>query len=176
MWFLRCMRKISWKHKNEKWRCSKRISKQKTLIDRIKTRKLKFFRHTKRHYSIMKNTLKGWMEGNSPLGRPRAHSCGNIKEWSGHSLLECTRLANQQEMWHQIFSQPWSQDGTVESASASPATCTEFMRIYRFCLFKLRRYPHFFSPLKFGQIQIYFFLWNHEEVTFFPKNYRLNVK
>ena len=47
-------------------------------------------------------------------GRPRAQWCYNTKEWSVHSLVKCTRLANQRVVGHQISSQPWSQDSTVK--------------------------------------------------------------
>ena len=114
MWFLRRMGKISWKQKMKNEDVLKNLETEKTLLNTIKERKLKFFGHIKRHDSIMKNILEGKMEGRRPRGRPRAQWCDNIKEWSGHSLAECTRMANQREVWRQISSQPWTQDGTVK--------------------------------------------------------------
>ena len=112
MWFLRRMGKISWKQKMRNEDVLKILKTEKTLLNTIKARKLKFFGHTKRHESLMKNILEGKMEGRRPRGRPRAQWCDNIREWSGHSLAECTRLANQREVWRQISSQPWTQDDT----------------------------------------------------------------
>ena len=49
----------------------KNLKTEKTLLNTIKARKLKFFGHIKSHYSIMKNILDGKMEGRRP---PLAHS------------------------------------------------------------------------------------------------------
>ena len=92
----------------------KKVGVERSLMNTIKTRKLKFFGHTKRHDSIMKNILEGRMEGSRPRGRPRAQWSDNVKEWSGHNLAECTRLAEQRDLWRRISSQPWRQDGTIK--------------------------------------------------------------
>ena len=114
MWFLRRMGKISWKQKLKNEEVLKQLDTKKSLLNTIKERKLKFFGHTKRHNSIMKNILEGKLEGKRPRGRPRAQWCDNIKEWTGYSMAKCTRLASQREEWRQISSQPWIQDGTVK--------------------------------------------------------------
>jgi len=61
----------------------------------------------------MKNILEGKLESKIPRGRSRAQWCDNIKEWTGYSIAEFTRLARQRGEWRQISSQPWIQDGTV---------------------------------------------------------------
>ena len=113
MWFLRRMGKVSWKEKMKNEDVLKKVGVERSLMNTIKTRKMKFFGHTKRHDSIMKNILEGRMEGSRPRGRPRAQWSDNVKEWSGHNLAECTRLAEQRDLWRRISSQPWRQDGTI---------------------------------------------------------------
>ena len=117
MWFLRRMGKISWKQKVRNEDVLKKLNVNKSLLSTIKTRKLKFFGHTKRHDTIMKDLLEGKMEGSRPRGRPRAQWCDNIKEWTGHSLTECTRLAENREMWRRISRQPCIQEGTINQSS-----------------------------------------------------------
>ena len=114
MWFLRRMGKISWKQKIRNEDVLKQLEIKKSLLSTIKERKLKFFGHTKRHDSIMKNILEGKLQGKRPRGRPRAQWCDNIKEWTGFSMAESTRLARQREEWRRISSQPWIQDGTIK--------------------------------------------------------------
>ena len=112
MWLLRRMGKISWKQKTKNEDVLKKLKTEKAFLNTIKAKKLKFFIHTKLCDSIRKNILEGKMEGRRPRGRPQAQSCDNIKEWSGHSLAERTTLANQRDVWRQISSQSWTQDGT----------------------------------------------------------------
>ena len=64
--------------KKEYWKVTAKHDDQKM--------KMKFFGHTYRHDSIMKNILEGHMEGSRPQGRPGVHWCDNIKEWLGHRL------------------------------------------------------------------------------------------
>ena len=47
----------------------KNLKTEKTCRNALKARKLKFFGHTKRHESIMKNILEGKMECRRPRGR-----------------------------------------------------------------------------------------------------------
>ena len=111
MWFLRRMGKISYKDRITNDEVLKRLNTKRTLLDTIKSRKMKFFGHTKRHESIMKNIVEGKLEGTRPRGRPRAQWSDNIKQWSGLSLTTCTRLAEDREQWRQISSLP--QSGTT---------------------------------------------------------------
>ena len=55
MWFLRRLGKISWKQKLKNEEVLKQEETKKSLLNTIKVRKLKFFGHTTRHNSIMKN-------------------------------------------------------------------------------------------------------------------------
>ena len=49
--------------------------------------------------SIIKSILVCKMEGRGPQDTPRAQWCDKIKEWSAHSLVECTPvLANKRVM------------------------------------------------------------------------------
>ena len=114
MWFLRRMGKISYKDRITNEEVLKRLNTKRTLLDTIKSRKMRFFGHTKRHESIMKNIVEGKLEGTRPKGRPRAQWTDNIKKWSGLSLTTCSRLAEDREQWRQISSLPRLRDGTLK--------------------------------------------------------------
>ena len=114
MWFFRRMGKISWKQKLTNEEVLEKLNTQRSLMQTIKSRKLKFFGHTKRHDSIMKTILEGKVEGKRPQGRPRAQWCDNIKQWTGRSLADCTRMAEDRDLWRRASSQPLGRDGTLK--------------------------------------------------------------
>ena len=114
MWFLRKMGNISYKQKITNDEVLRRLGTQRTLLKSIKTRKLSFFGHTKRHNNIMKDILEGKLEGRRPQGRPRAQWCDNIKQWTGRSLAECSRLAEKRDEWRRVSSQPLGREGTLK--------------------------------------------------------------
>ena len=114
MWFFRRMGKISWKQKLTNEEVLEKLNTQRSLMQTIKSRKLKFFGHTKRHDSIMKTILEGKVEGKRPQGRPRAQWCDNIKQWTGRSLADCTRMSEDRDLWRRASSQPLGREGTLK--------------------------------------------------------------
>ena len=86
----------------------KKLKTEETPLNTIKAKKFFFsFRpHQTPRLNNEKNILEGKAERRRQRDRPRAQWCDNIKEWSEHSLVKCTRLANQREVWYQISSQP----------------------------------------------------------------------
>ena len=112
MWMLRRMGRISWKAHISNEYVLKRLNISRNLIPKIKSRKLSYFGHIKRHDSIMKNILEGRLEGTRARGRPRAQWSDNIREWAGCSLMECTRLASDRERWRHVSRQPLPRAGT----------------------------------------------------------------
>ena len=72
MYFLRRMGKISWKQKITNEQVLKKFSTKRQLLDTIKSRKMSFFGHVKRHDTMIKEILEGKVEGRRGRGRPRA--------------------------------------------------------------------------------------------------------
>ena len=62
-------------------------------IGPIKTSKITYFGHITRHDSLQKTILTGKMEGRRGRGRPRRQWMDDIKEWTGKTMLQCPRLA-----------------------------------------------------------------------------------
>ena len=106
MCFFRHMGKISWKDKTSNQAVLTKLNLKRSLMNTIKERKLAYFGHTKRHPSMMRNLLEGKMQGKRPKGRPHAQWADNIKEWTGRSLKECTRLAKNRDAWRSLSRQP----------------------------------------------------------------------
>ena len=69
MWTYRRMGKISWKEKKSNIEVCRMLEVKQSLLKEIKTRKLKFFGHVKRHESLCKQTLEGKINGKRPRGR-----------------------------------------------------------------------------------------------------------
>ena len=112
MWLLRRMGKISYKDRVTNKEVLRRLNTQRTLLDTIKNRKMKFFGHIKRHNTIMKDILEGKMKGTRPRGRPRAQWTDNIKQWTGLTMAECSRLVMNRVEWRRISSQPRDREDT----------------------------------------------------------------
>ena len=111
---VRRLGKISWKQRLTNEVVLAKLNTQRSLMQTIKSRKMKFFGHTKRHDSIMKTILEGKAEGTRPQGRPRAQWCDNIKQWTGRSLADCTRMTEDRDLWRRASSQPLGRDGTLK--------------------------------------------------------------
>ena len=113
MFFLRRMGKISWKQKITNEQVLEKFQTKRQLLDIIKTRKMCFFGHIKRHDTIIKEILEGKVEGRRGRGRPRAAWPDNIRTWADCSLAECTRRARDRVLWRFTARQPLRRkDGT----------------------------------------------------------------
>ena len=109
MWCLRRMGRISWKKKKTNEEVCKIMKYKPVLLNKIKTGKLKYFGHTKRHNQICKAILEGKVEGTRARGRQRAVWTDNIEEWTSLPLSESTRLATNREAWRVIARRPLRQ-------------------------------------------------------------------
>ena len=113
MYFLRRMGKISWQQKVTNEQVLKKFGTKRKLLDTIKSRKMSFFGHIKRHNTIIKDILEGKVEGRRGRGRPRAAWPDNIRTWADCSLAECTRRARDRGLWRCTSRQPFHRkDGT----------------------------------------------------------------
>ena len=109
MWCLRRMGKVSWKDFKSNKEVLKTMDAKPELLGMIKTRKLSYFGHTKRHSSLCKTVLEGKVEGTRSRGRQRTTWIDNIKEWTSLSIQECTRKASNRDGWRAITRQPQRQ-------------------------------------------------------------------
>ena len=106
MWTFRRLEKISWKEKKSNQEVCDLIGVEPTLLHTIRSRKLKYFGHIKRHNSIMKDILEGKVEGKRPKGRPPRTWMDDVKGWSGLSAAECNQKACSREVWRTTSSRP----------------------------------------------------------------------
>ena len=84
----------------------------KSLMKDIKSRKLKYFGHVKRHQNILKSVLEGIIEGRRCRGRQRSVWCDNLKGWTGRSVTACSAAAQNRTEWRSIVANLRTEDGT----------------------------------------------------------------
>ena len=106
MWIFRRMGKISWTEKKTNKEVCKMLNVQPTLLKTIKSRKLQYFGHIKRHNNICKHIMEGNIEGKRARGRQRRTWLDDIKDWTNLSLQECNSQAKNRERWRVISSRP----------------------------------------------------------------------
>jgi hypothetical protein len=106
MWCLRRMGKVSWKDRKTNEEVCKLLKTTPTLLNQIKTKKLQYFGHIKRHTTILKDVLESKLEGTRSVGRQRLLWTDDIKEWTGMSMTDCTRAAKNRQQWKIIARRP----------------------------------------------------------------------
>ena len=106
MWTFRRLGKISWKEKKTNQEVCDILDIRPTLLKVIKTRKLRYFGHLRRHQTITKDILEGSVEGKRGRGRPTRTWIDNVKTWTGLSAAECSQQAVNREEWRVISSRP----------------------------------------------------------------------
>jgi hypothetical protein len=82
------------------------------LLQEVKSRQMKYFRHLKRHDSLPKTILEGRVEGKRARGRQRYIWENNIKRWTRNSLSECTNGTKDRQRWRSIVANLRIRDGT----------------------------------------------------------------
>ena len=70
------------------------------LLTTIKRRKFCWFGHVTRGNTLSKTVLQGFTSGSRARGRQRRLWIDNLKDWSGKSLEELTRLAENRQLWY----------------------------------------------------------------------------
>ena len=116
----KCMRKLLrasyLEHKTNDWMQSMinfLVGPQEPLLATVKRRKLAWFRHVKRLYSLSKTILRGTLEGGQRCGRQKKCWMNNMKEWVSLPVpLMLTRTACRKD-WKMI---------SAESSLMSPLT------------------------------------------------------
>ena len=105
---MRCYRKIlkiNWKDMIRNEDIRKRISKEETIIDIIKKRKLRLFGHICRMHDnrLIKHIVFGKIDGKPRRGRPCREWLDDIKDWCGHSVQDLFHLAQDRRIWKKLI-------------------------------------------------------------------------
>ena len=81
------------------------IGTRRILMETVKERKLRYFGHVTRAQNISTHILQGRIDGRRSRGRPRKRWGDNVKEWTGDTLTQCTRLAHDRRAWRRMVQQ-----------------------------------------------------------------------
>lgn len=84
-----------------------RAGAQEPLLSTIRRRKLSWFGHFSRHNGLCRTTMEGTVEGKRRRGRQRLQWMDNIKKWTGMTVNELKKKAQDRCEWR----------GVVKSAS-----------------------------------------------------------
>ena len=103
---MRCFRhllRISYKdhttNEEVKARIRHEIGQYKELLNTVKERKLRWFGHVTRGNSLAKTIMQGTVRGGRRRGRQKRRWEDNIREWTGLSLWQAIRQAEDREGW-----------------------------------------------------------------------------
>ena len=69
----------------------------------IAERKLGYFGHIMRHPCLEKNIVEGMVDGKRRRGRPAAGWLDDIKEWTGLTVTNASRMANDRNRWKALI-------------------------------------------------------------------------
>jgi hypothetical protein len=100
-WILR----INWRDMIRNEDIRKKISRQKTIVDTIKKRKLGLFGHICRmdDKRMIKHILFSRMDGKSRRGRPCREWLDDIIEWGGRNGQDLFHLAQDRQAWKNLI-------------------------------------------------------------------------
>ena len=76
----------------------------RSLLESIKSRKLKYYGHVLRNKeeTLEKDIIQGTVPGRRARGRPRMMWMNNIKVWTGLSLAETLRSVENRKQWRRV--------------------------------------------------------------------------
>ena len=92
------------------------IGTYKDLLTAVKTRKLKWYGHTIRLSGLSKTIVQGTVRGGRKRGRPKKRWEDNISEWTGLSLSETVRKADDRVGWRRLVAR------SMRCPNGQPAT------------------------------------------------------
>ena len=105
MWLNRRITRTSWKHKKTNEEVLAKLGLRKTeMLNTIKSRKLAFYGHIRRHDTLQRTILEGKIDGKRGPGCPRKSWIGNIKETTGMTMQECGKRASDRDEWRSMAS------------------------------------------------------------------------
>ena len=105
---MKCYRRIlriNWQDMIRNEDIRRRISREETIIDTIKRRKLRLFGHICRmdDSRLVKHLLFGKIDGKTRRGRPCREWLDDITEWCQHSGQELFHLAQDRQAWKNLI-------------------------------------------------------------------------
>ena len=107
---MRCFRRllrISYKdhitNEEVKVRIRQEIGPYKELLNTVKERKLRWFGHVTRSNSLAKTIMQGTVRGGRRRGRQKRRWEDNIREWTGLTLGQATRKAEDRDVWRELI-------------------------------------------------------------------------
>ena len=105
MWIYRRITRTSWKDKKTNKEVLNQLGlKETSLVKTIKTRKLSYYGHIRRHDTLQRRILEGKIEGKRGRGRRRKSWIKNIEETTGMNINNCCELARDRDMWRAMAS------------------------------------------------------------------------
>ena len=105
MWCLRRLSNILWKDKVSNEEVLRRLGTKRTLLDKIKKRKCRYYGHIKRKNNVLTMAVEGRVQGKRPRGRPRNTWFKDINVWTEQTAYECTKKAADRHLWSVIARQ-----------------------------------------------------------------------
>ena len=81
------------------------------LLNTIKSRKLTYFGHLKRHDTLEKHILEAKLQGKRRRGRPARKWTDDIKEWLSIDVVQAGRKAQNREVFRRMVREATSTKG-----------------------------------------------------------------
>ena len=106
----RRMLRISWTEHRTNQSILEQLNTTPRLLEEIQRRKLQYFGHVARADSLCTTVLHGRIAGTRKRGRPRRRWTDDIKDWTGSSLAECVRAAQDRTCWRTMTSLSQASD------------------------------------------------------------------
>ena len=106
MWIFRKVANVKWSDRVTNEDVCVKLNMERKLLETIKTRKLRYFGHIKRHHSIKKEILEGKVNGKRGRGRPPICWEDDVKAWTKMDLSTCTRAVENRDVWREVTRLP----------------------------------------------------------------------
>ena len=115
MWFFRRMLRISWTEKRTNESILEETNQERSLINTIRKRQLKFLGHICRHRGLEFLSLTGKIEGKRSRGRQRITFLESLNSWvtgNNKDNLTFLRMTENREKWRIMIADVCPRQGT----------------------------------------------------------------
>ena len=82
-----------------------------SLINTVKSQKLRYFGHIKRHQCLERDIMEGMIEGSRSRGKPRRRWEDDVKDWLSMDVVSAGRLAADRNGWRTAIRAATSHPG-----------------------------------------------------------------
>ncbi|KAJ8022121.1 hypothetical protein HOLleu_39528 [Holothuria leucospilota] len=113
IWLYRKMLKVSYKDWMSNEEVLNRVQAKKKLLSELKNRKLQYMGHILRSSWLQKQLPEGKARSRRLKGRPRNTWWADIRKWTGKSLYDLARMAEDRTKWRTMVSRASKGQGTV---------------------------------------------------------------